>query len=43
MRGRGLANTRLRISLIVLTALTMAVARFNDEEEEKVASIVAAA
>jgi hypothetical protein len=43
MKVRGLSNTRLRISLIVLTTLTMAVARLNNQQEEKVASIVAAA
>ena len=43
MKVRGLANTRLRISLIVLTTLTMAIARLNIQQEEEVASIVAAA
>ena len=43
MKVRGLASARLRVSLMVLTVLTMAVARINNDQKEIMTSIVAAA
>ena len=43
MKVRGLSNARLRVSLMVMTVLTMAVARIHDGQKEKMTSIVAAA
>jgi len=43
MKVRGLANARFRVSLMVLTVLTMARARIANNQKEKMTSIVAAA
>ncbi len=43
MKVRGLPSARLRVSMMVMTVLTMAVARIHNDQKEKMTSIVAAA
>jgi len=43
MKVRGLINASLRVSLMVLTVLTMALARIKNNQKEKMTSIAAAA
>jgi len=43
MKVGGLPSARLRVSMMVMTVLTMAVARIHNDQKEKMTSIVAAA
>ena len=43
MKVGGLPSARLRVSMMVMTVLTMAVARVHNDQKEKMTSIVAAA
>jgi len=43
MKVRGLPSARLRVSMMVMTVQTMAVARIHNDQKEKMTSIVAAA